>query len=37
MIIIIKKANAQNDKQKSKGNMIQDWQRMKVEERQEGK
>ena len=37
MIIIIKKAHAQNDKQKSKGNMIQDWQRMKVEERQEGK
>ena len=32
-----KKTNAQKDKEKSKGNIIEDRQRMKVEESQEGK
>ena len=37
MIIIKKNTNAQKDKENSKGNIIEDRQRMEVEEIQEGK
>ena len=37
MIIIKKNTNAQKDKENSKGNIIEDRQKMKVEEIQEGK
>ena len=37
IIIIIKNTYAKKHKEKSKGNIIEDRQRMKVEESQEGK
>ena len=37
IIMIIINTNAQKDKEKSKGNIMEDMQRMKVEESQEGK